>query len=197
MEHTALPIEAWSNFYVIVGSSAGGLTGLTFVVIALVADANAVRMTGLRAFITPTIIHFGSALLLSALLNVPGQSRLSAGLSLAALGLWGVLYTGGTARHVRRLSPEYTAVAADWTWNVLLPLLCYAALLSAGLILSAHVAAALYVTAGVALLLLFIGIHNAWDIAVWFTAERPGAQNDPNKKPPPSEPPADSSRSAA
>ena len=40
----------------------------------------------------------------------------------------------------------------------------------------AHAAAALYVTAGVSLLLLFIGIHNAWDIAVWFTAERPNAE---------------------
>jgi hypothetical protein len=190
MEHAALPLEAWSNFYVIVGSSAGGLTGLTFVVIALVAEANAVRMIGLRAFITPTIIHFGSALLLSALLNVPGQSRLGATLCLGAVGLWGVLYTAGTGRHVSRLSPEYQAVAADWIWNVVLPLLCYAALLAAGLLLSVDLAAALYVTAAVALLLLFIGIHNAWDIAVWFTAERPGAPQDPNKKPPPTEPPA-------
>ncbi|MGA8708685.1 MAG: hypothetical protein WB646_17065 [Steroidobacteraceae bacterium] len=190
MEHSALPIEAWSNFYVIVGSSAGGLTGLTFVVIALVSEANAVRMTGTRAFVTPTIVHFGSALLLSALLNVPGQSRLGAGLCLGAVGLWGVLYTASTARHVRRLSPEYEAVAADWIWNVLLPLVCYCALLAGGLILSSHVAAALYVTAAVALLLLFIGIHNAWDIAVWFTVERPGVQNDPSRKAPPSKPPA-------
>ena len=43
MADPALPLEAWANFYVIVGSSAGGLTGLTFVVIALVADAPALR----------------------------------------------------------------------------------------------------------------------------------------------------------
>ena len=191
MEHVALPIEPWSNFYVILGSSAGGLTGLTFVVIALVADAHAVRMTGLRAFITPTIIHFSSALLLSALLNVPGQTLFGIGLVLGAIGVWGILYTAGTARHVRRLAQgDYKAVAEDWIWNVLLPLICYTALLAAGMAVSSHVAPALYVTAGVALLLLFIGIHNAWDIAVWFTAERPGARTDPTKQPPPSEPPA-------
>ncbi|HEY3808794.1 MAG TPA: hypothetical protein VGL50_02555 [Steroidobacteraceae bacterium] len=190
MEHAALPVEAWSNFYVIAGSSAGGLTGLTFVVIALVADAHAVRMTGLRAFITPTIIHFSSALLLSALLNVPGQSRLSAAICLGAIGLWGVLYTANTALHVRRLNSDYTADAGDWSWNVLLPLVCYAALLLAGLIMSLHTVLALYITAAVTVLLLFTGIHNAWDIAVWFTAERPGARNDPNKQSPPSEPPA-------
>ena len=190
MEHAALPIEPWGNFYVIVGSAAGGLTGLTFVVIALVADAHAIRMTGLRAFISPTVIHFCSALLLSALLNVPGQTSYGYGWVLAAIGIWGVLYTANTARHVRRLSRgDYIAVTEDWIWNVLLPLACYGALLTAGTLASAHVALALYITAAVTLLLLFIGIHNAWDIAVWFTAERPSVQNDPTKLPPPTEPP--------
>ena len=190
MEHAVLPIEAWSNFYVIIGSSAGGLTGLTFVVIALVAETRSVRLTGLRAFITPTIVHFGSTLGLSALLNVPGQTRIGIGILLAALGLWGTLYTLGTALNVRRTDPRYTPVASDWIWNVLLPLACYLALLLSGALAPAHVALSLYITAGVSLLLLFIGIHNAWDIAVWFTAERPGAQKEQEKLPVPGEPPA-------
>jgi hypothetical protein len=190
VEHTALLIEAWSNFYVIIGSSAGGLTGLTFVVIALVSDAHPVRLTGLRAFITPTIIHFSSALALSALLNIPGQTSSGVALLLGVLGLWGVLYTAGTALHVKRIGPEYKPVAADWIWNVLLPLTCYLALLSAGVLAPSHVALALYITAGVSLLLLFLGIHNAWDIAVWFTAERPGVRNQSSPPPVPTEPPA-------
>jgi hypothetical protein len=31
------------------------------------------------------------------------------------------------------------------------------------------------------LALLFIGIHNVWDLAVWITVERPGVQ-EPQKK---------------
>ena len=42
-------LAGWANFYVIVGSSAGALTGLTFVVIALIRDTRRVRPTGLRA----------------------------------------------------------------------------------------------------------------------------------------------------
>ena len=42
-------LTGWENFYVIVGSSAGGLTGLTFVVIALVRDAQRVRPSGCAA----------------------------------------------------------------------------------------------------------------------------------------------------
>jgi len=189
MEHAVLPIEAWSNFYVIIGSSAGGLTGLTFVVIALVAENRSVRLTGLRAFITPTIVHFSSTLGLSALLNIPGQTRVGIGILLAALGLWGTLYTVGTALNVSRADPKYKPVAADWIWNVLLPLACYLGLLLAGALAPAQVALALYITAGVSLLLLLLGIHNAWDIAVWFTAERPSAQQDQEKLPAPSEPP--------
>ena len=188
-----LPLEAWANFYVIVGSSAGGLTGLTFVVIALVADAHAVRLTGLRAFITPTIVHFGSALVLSALMNVPGQNVTSLGICLGAFGLGGLVYSAGTARQVYRSTTKtsYTPVAEDWIWNAILPTLTYAVLLIAGLIASVHMPTSLYLAAAASMMLLIIGIHNAWDIAVWFTAERPGAQGQEDKKPPPSEPPAE------
>ena len=100
MSEASLPLESWSNFYVIVGSSAGGLTGLTFVVIALVADAHAVRLTGLRAFITPTIVHFGSALVISAVLNVPGQTASSMACAWWCAVWWDALHR----RHERAAS---------------------------------------------------------------------------------------------
>ena len=55
-------LAGWENFYVIIGSCAGGLTGITFVVIALIRDVQRVRPTGLRAFLTPTIVHFSGVL---------------------------------------------------------------------------------------------------------------------------------------
>jgi hypothetical protein len=66
-------LSGWENFYVIVGSSAGALIGLQFVVITLIADrpiAPGQAQAG-DAFATPTIVHFGTVLLLSAALNVP------------------------------------------------------------------------------------------------------------------------------
>ena len=70
-------LSEWQNFYVIIGSSAGALTGLQFVVMAFTAD---LPVTGdvvqsADAFGTPTVVHFGVVLLLSALLLVrPGMS---------------------------------------------------------------------------------------------------------------------------
>jgi len=189
MEDTGLPLAAWANFYVIVGSAAGGLTGLTFVVIALVAGAHAVRLAGLRAFITPTIVHFCVVLVVSALLNVPGQTRTLAGICLSLVGLIGLFYCAGTVRYLNRHRPHYVPVMSDWIWNVVLPTLCFLTLLFAGWLTRAHPAALLYLAGAVCLLLLLIGIHNAWDIAVWFTAERPEAQAEAEKSPPPNAPP--------
>jgi hypothetical protein len=189
MPSTSLPLDVWSNFYVIVGSSAGGLTGLTFVVIALVADAHSVRITGLRAFVTPTVVHFCSVLGLAALLNIPGQTPVTLGVCLGVSGLIGLGYSIGTVRQLHHNRNSYVPVASDWIWNAVLPTLCYLVLLLGGIMAARHVPTALYATAAVSLLLLLIGIHNAWDIAVWFTAERPSSQSEEAKLPAPSEPP--------
>ena len=64
-ESVASPLGAWESFYVIVGSSAAALTGLQFVVMALVAESRQQASSGtISAFGTPTIVHFCAALLL-------------------------------------------------------------------------------------------------------------------------------------
>src|SRR5690349_9031512 len=72
-EGTSLSLlTRWENFYVIVGSSAGALTGLQFVVIALIAEAEtSSSMLEVRAFGTPTVVHFCASLLISAILSAP------------------------------------------------------------------------------------------------------------------------------
>ena len=66
------PLARWESFYVIVGSSAGALTGLQFVVIALIAEAEAAAsMQEIRAFGTPTVVHFCAVLFISAVLSAP------------------------------------------------------------------------------------------------------------------------------
>jgi len=61
-------LSGWQNFYVIVGSSAGALIGLQFVVMTLIANMPITRNDAHAgdAFTTPTVVHFGVVLLLSA-----------------------------------------------------------------------------------------------------------------------------------
>jgi hypothetical protein len=64
--------KEWESFYVIVGSSAGALIGLQFVVITLIAERPALRSAeGGAAFSTPSVVHFAVVLLLSAILSAP------------------------------------------------------------------------------------------------------------------------------
>jgi hypothetical protein len=173
----SLPLlEAWSNFYVIVGSSAAGLTGLSFVVIALMSDAQVVRMWGLRAFVTPIVMHFGSALWLSALLCIPGHTAQSVAACMIVSGAILSTYGVTTTLRMYRGRATYQPVMEDWIWNATLPLLCYIGLLVAGVLALQRTAAALYIIGAAALTLLFVGVHNAWDLAVWMTVEGPAAR---------------------
>ena len=116
MQDTASsPIAAWSNFYVITGSSAAALTGLMFVVITLVAgDRSRRTYEGTATFSTPTVLHFCAALLVSAILL-----------------LW---------------APTET----------------------------------LFALAGANVLLIFIGIHNAWDVVTYIAVEYEAEPSDSN-----------------
>jgi hypothetical protein len=56
-------------------------------------------------------------------------------------------------------------------WYTALPLLAYVALLASGLLLARHPAVCMFVIAATALLLLFIGIHNAWDTVTYIAVK--------------------------
>lgn len=167
------PLTAWHNFYAIVGSSSGALTGLQFVVIALIAQARAAgSMNEVRAFGTPTVVHFCAALSISAIVSAPWQALHSVAIALIVCGAAGVLYAVRVILHAHKQT-GYAPDAEDWAWYAALPLLAYSALLASGaLLFEGQIAVSLPVTAATALLLLFIGIRNAWDTVTYVAIQR-------------------------
>jgi hypothetical protein len=156
-------LSAWESFYVIVGSSGGALIGLQFVVITLITDrAQGTSPGALSAFGTPTVVHFAAALTISAVMSAPWPSLLAPALIIAACGVAGLIYAGVVLRRARRQT-EYQPVFEDWVFYLISPALSYGALLMAGVMMARDNAAMLYVIGAVALALLLIGIHNAWD----------------------------------
>jgi hypothetical protein len=157
----------WANFYVITGSAAAALTGLQFVVIVLGAQLNSGGNEETnRAFGTPTIVHFSTVLLISAIMSAPWPMLGEAALILGLCGAAGLIYAVMIIRTVRRQT-AYRPVLEDWIWHFTLPPLAYAILLATATQLQASPANDLFAVASVALLLLFIGIHNAWDSATF------------------------------
>jgi hypothetical protein len=132
-------LAAWQNFYVIVGSSAGALIGLQFVVITLVASMP--RREGLEqagaAFSTPNVVHFGAVLLLACIQSAPWHA-------------------------IMRVQTAYKPVLEDWMFHAVLPFAAYATLAVSALVFRWNLHGTLFAVAA-ALMLLFVGIHNAWD----------------------------------
>ena len=156
-------LAAWDSFYVIVGSSAGALIGLQFVVMTLIAGRPGIRAAEAgAAFATPTVIHFGAALLLSALMRVPWPSVIVAASVWGIVGIVGAVYALVVVARVRRQT-FYEPELEDWLFYVLLPLAAYASVTLSAFAAPLHSREALFGVGGAALLLLFIGIHNAWD----------------------------------
>ncbi|MDE3161647.1 MAG: hypothetical protein KGL64_00175 [Acidobacteriota bacterium] len=159
-------LTEWQNFYMIVGSSAGALIGLQFVVLTLVASLSRTQTEGGAAFVTPTIVHFGTVLLLAGVMSAPWQSMEPAMALWCAMGLAGALYTGFNARRLGRQT-VYTPQFEDWIFHAVLPLVAYLMLVAAAGAEALYARVGLFDVGAAALFLLFIGIHNAWDTVTY------------------------------
>jgi hypothetical protein len=157
-------LTEWGNFYVIVGSSAGALIGLQFVVMTLIAGRSVDRGDARAgdAFSTPSVVHFGVVLLLSALISAPWYGIGAVALVWGVVGLGGIAYAVIVARRMRAQT-AYRPVFEDWLFHVLLPLAAYAMLAGSAFAARSHARPVLFFVGATALLLLFVGIHNAWD----------------------------------
>lgn len=175
LAHPAL--AGWESFYVIVGSSGAALIGLQFVVITLVAERHMSRDSGsIGAFGTPTVVHLGGALVISAIMSAPWPSLTDIAIGLAAIGIIGIGYSATVGYRARRQT-SYHPVLEDWVWHVVLPSGVYAALALGAMFLHASTSVPLFVVAGAALGLLLIGIHNAWDTVTYIAIT--GRSDDP------------------
>jgi uncharacterized membrane protein len=169
-------LAGWENFYVIVGSSAGALIGLQFVVITLIAERPGSRMAeASAAFATPSVVHFGIVLLLSALVSVPWNGIGIVGILWGFIGLGGVVYSIIVARRMREQA-AYKPVFEDWMFHGLLPFAAYAVITLSAFAASSYAREAMFGIGGAALLLLFIGIHNAWDAVTYHVSRGMGSK---------------------
>jgi len=157
----------WESFYLIVGGAAGALIGLQFVVMTLIHTR--VRVTDPvvgHAFATPTIVHFCIALFLSALVRAPFQSMKSVAIIWGLVGLVGFFYCGLIHRRIR-IQDSYEPEFEDWLFHVLLPLASYLTLVISAIAVLFQYHNTLFAVGAAALVLLFVGIHNAWDAVTY------------------------------
>ena len=177
-------LSNWQNFYMIMGTAAATLTGLMFVVTTLIAGIETHVSTlnaGISAFNTPTVVHFGAVLMLTGILSAPWQtfSNLSLLLGLLALGM--VLYLIIVLRRMWRV-PNYQSTLEDWLWYMAFPLLAHVLLIVAAFVLPKNPSSALYIVGSAMMLLLLVGIRNAWDMVTFLAVERSHSESKSQEK---------------
>lgn len=175
-----LPIlSQWQNFYILIGTAAATLTGLMFVVTTLIAGIDAHLSTlnaAVSAFNTPTVVHFGTVLLLAGILSAPWQTFSSLSLLLGLLGLGMVGYSIIVLRRMWRV-PHYQSTLEDWLWYIAFPLLANILLIVTAFVLLKNPSLALYIVGSAMMLLLLVGIRNAWDMVTFLAVERAHSEN--------------------
>jgi len=115
---------------------------------------------------------------LAAILSMPRLGRGGMGTILLISGASLLAYIGFIYRHARRLS-VYQPDLEDLIFHFILPAVAYASILVAGASSWAASSTALHLVAASMLGLLVIGIHNAWDSAVWMIART--SSQDPDE----------------
>jgi uncharacterized membrane protein len=170
-------LKQWHEFFLLSGTAGGILTGVLFVVISLgpslIAADNAISV---RACVSPNAVHFTAVLVVSNSLMAHGVPReligwlLCLGAALTLLYLWSI--RGQQPWHESGIS------LPDKVWYILLPHVAYILLLIAGAGVLLGDTRAVLLIAAVIILLMVIGIRNAWDLAVWMPVQEFKAKSD-------------------
>jgi hypothetical protein len=165
-------LDRWDSFYVIVGSAAGALIGLQFVVMTLIAQRPPKRAADAgAAFSTPTIVHFSTVLFLAAVLRAPWDAIAPVIVVIAMVGAAGVVYALITSFRMRRQT-VYRPDSEDWLFHAVVPLGAYLLLFVSVVNGALPIRDGLFGVAGGTLLLLFCGIHNTWDATAFHVLRR-------------------------
>ena len=137
----------------------------------------------IAAFGTPTVIHFCTALLISALMTAPWQLLAGLGACVAALGVVGLAYSVRVIRHAR--NANYRPDGEDWFWYIILSLFGHAPLVGGGVMMWWTADWSFVTVAITSLIFLLLGVHNAWDTVTHVAVQHGGqpTMSDPQTRP--------------
>jgi hypothetical protein len=190
MELTTIPptlpdlIRPWHDFYLLVGTASATLVGLMFVAASIGAQVfKEENRAAIEAFISPTVVHFSTALFACIIATMPGHTGLEFILLLSVLGLAGLGYSARvwTQLIVRH---KFSVDAIDRLFYAVIPGIGQLLVFLSGVMLLTLPAAGLDCLAIAILLLLLAGIRNAWDMTMWIVIRAPVAEPRSDNTPP-------------
>ena len=163
----------WHDFYTLLGTAAGTLVGLLFVAATVGAGVfSSDRPAPMRVFLSASVVHFSSVLVVSLIVMAPVESAVILGVMILTCGLVCIGYYGLLWRDAVRDGLAARIDLEDRVWYAVLPVVAYLAEAASGIMLALRSEAAWMALAISLGALLLVGIHNAWDITVWSITQR-------------------------
>ena len=161
-------LAAWETFYLVVGTSAGALVGVMFIVATLTAEITLDQINrGTTIYQNPTVFHFGVIVAVSAMALVPEHLLPVIAVLTGFIAIGGLAYAGVTLRRISEPYDFYQATNWDRLFFGFLPGLSYLLMLGGAIaVFWTPEIAAETIGAGT-LLLLLVSIRNAWDVATF------------------------------
>jgi len=168
-------LRSWQNFYFMTGGAAAGLLGLMFVAVSMGINVLSDEITDdMRAFVTPNILYFTSALLMAGVMLIPTITPHVLALLLLLGGVYGLARTiPFVLRLIRVARRNQDFNSADWMAQIILPLASYALILITTWGFFANQWSLAFMTEWLAMILLLISaIANTWSLVIWVVTQR-------------------------
>lgn len=166
-------LAQWHDFYTLIGTASATLVGLIFVAASIGAEVfTHAHQAGVRSFLSPTVVHFTAILVICLLASMPTPTCAVVGALEACVGVIGLVYSGWVWRRMLKHGIAASIDTVDRLWYALLPIPAYLLVIAAGVALCKQSWFSLDALASALILLLLIGIRNAWDMTVWIIDRR-------------------------
>ena len=173
--------QNWEEYFLMIGSSAGALIGLMFVVVTLTAgrDRNEVER-GKHLYTSPIVWHFAVILALSGAAIAPTMVPKLFALVSGGLGVLGFAMCVRRAAEIVRRPGAIGTAGFDFVWYGIVPAFAYAGLAGAALAVFEGNRWGASLLAADLMALLLVSIHAAWDL-VTFLAPGVAESGEPKR----------------
>jgi hypothetical protein len=170
-------LDAWHDFYMLLGTAAAALVALLFVAATIgTGYLSAARGSPTHTYTSPVVFHYTYVLFLSLMSLVP----INTDWSFAAIIAMSAAVALGYSCFIFLRVMRGTAVDLDDRLSYgASPLIAYAAALAAAVFIFVRSPVGPPLLAGALVLLLLVNIRNAWDLTVFFAQRRTDGNSSP------------------
>lgn len=179
-----LTMRGWQNFYMLTGAASATLIGLLFVAISISVGTNLSiqqARNSLRTFVSPILVYYSQAFIISCLVVMPLQSISILGGVVVVLGGLNFFLALKVCWRILVLHREEMDFG-HWIWHFLLPLITSILFVctALGFFNDSQLS-----PAGLALTDMFcltIGLRNTWVLTIWLVLHQgPRSDTAPEK----------------